>query len=292
MLLDTMCNTFGGIILIAILVALISGGRLQLAAPTGTVELSNLRAEAQEELARLQRVTIELQERITAEGLAKKVELARQNEEAQAQVVVLQKRLAFAQRALKQLEDMNPDERKAALAAELEQVDEHLDAVNGVEVQLSSDLVGRRRVLTELEEQTHAVLETSVLCLRYPRERPTGKLQFYVLVKHRRLYPTFLPDGERNLQTIDWTEDGDDSIARPRTGLGIDPLSDPAQTDRLFSQLDAGSRYVAFVVFADSFVAFSAAQQYCLRRGLEYGWLPTLKQEAVFSSTGKSPPPQ
>jgi hypothetical protein len=36
----------------------------------------------------------------------------------------------------------------------------------------------------------------------------------------------------------------------------------------------------------------TAAQQACLRRGLEYGWVPSLKQEAVFSSSGRSPAPQ
>lgn len=292
LLLDTMCNTFGGIILIAILVALISGGRLQLAVPASTEDVSKLRAGAQEELSRLQRVAADLQERIAAGGLAKKVEMARQKEEAEARVVSLQKRLASAQGELKKLEDIKPSERRGALEAELEREDEQMNDLNRAQSRLNADLEGRRRVLAGVEQQTRSVLEAFVLRLRYPRERPTGKGQFYVLVKNRRLYPTFLPDGERNRQTIDWTELGGDSIARPRAGMGVDPILDPGQADRLFSQLNPGSRYVAFVVFEDSFAAFSAAQQLCLRRGLEYGWVPSLKQEAVFSTSGTSPLPQ
>jgi len=292
LLLDTMCNAFGGIILLAVLVALISGGRLQLAEPVDATDVSRLRDEAESELARLQGVTDRLQERIAAEGLAQKVELASQQQEVEAQVAALRGRLSSAQRELKELEESNPRERKASLAAELEWVDEQMQMAHNTLDGMNAGLTARRRALARVKTETSSVIEASVLRLRYPRERATSKLRYYVLVKHGRLYPTESPDGGQNHLTIDWTEVMGNSIARPRVGTGIDALKDSVQTGKLFAQLDPRSRYVAFVVFKDSFAAFTAAQRHCIRHGLEFGWEPTADSEVIFSTSGENPLPQ
>ena len=292
LLLDTMCNTFGGIILIAILVALLSGGPLQLAPPTAETEVVQLREQARTELQRLQLVSAQLHQHIQAEGLDRRVELLRQRETAQTRIAALTRQLKTEQVHLHNLEAQNPRERQAAVEMELEQLEEQAAKIQQTADGLQGDIATRQHSLVRMQAQTRSVLESSVLRLRYPKERFTSKHRYYVLVKYGRLYPTELPGGERNRRTIDWTERGDDSLARPRAAAGIDPAGNPGQAEAVFAELNSASRYIAFIVSPDSFATFSAAQRYCVRHDLEFGWSPTTESYTAFSSTGKNPLPQ
>ena len=293
LLLDTMCNTFGGIILIAILVALLSGNRLQLASPAASADAAELRAQATEELTRLQNASAALRQRVLDEGLQRKVELLRQIEELQAQFVSLNQRLKVSEASLHQLETLDPQEQKGELEVQWERLHEQISVAAKVGVTLENDLVVQREKLTRLQTQVRSTLESSVLRLRYPKEHVTSKHRIYVLVKYGHLYPTELPDGNRNHLIINWTEVGGDSIAKPRLSMGMNPLRDASQTEAFFAGINPQTQYIAFIVFQDSFAEFRVAQRYCVGHNLEYGWSAKLQSEdALFSSSGRNPPPQ
>jgi hypothetical protein len=293
LLLDTMCNTFGGIVLIAILVALLAGGRLQLSPTASSLDVSQIRTQAEEEVVRLQSVANRLRQRITDEGLERKVDLLRHREELQVQIASLNQQQKHEETVLHQIETLNPLERKAALETELEQAKDHTQSIQKMSGELEKDVAARKNNLNRLNEQVRLSLEAAVLQLRYPKEHETSKQRIYVLIKHGRLYPTENLDGGRNETTISWTELLGDSIARPRPSAGIDPMHDAGQTEALFAGINPQLRYVAFIVFGDSFVEFRVAQRYCVRHGLDYGWSPKpTSDDAIFSSNGRNPPPQ
>lgn len=176
LLLDTMCNTFGGIILIAILVALLAGNRLQLASPVTSAEAEQARAEAAAELARLQKVSATLRERIRDEGLGQKVELFEQIEGLRKQLDSLKKQLQAAESALHQIETMNPEEQKAELESQLAQIHDQISAVIKIRERLENDLITGRKSLAQLQGEISSTLEESALRLHYPREHETSKI--------------------------------------------------------------------------------------------------------------------
>lgn len=293
LLLDTMCNTFGGIILIAILVALLAGNRLQLASPAASGDAARLRAQATEELSRLQKVAAALHQRILDEGLQRKVELLRKTEELQAQLASIKQGLQVEEAALHQLETLDPQEQKAELELQLEQLQEQIKVALKTGNDLENDMAARRATLMRLQQQVRSTIETSVLRLRYPREHETSKDRLYVLIKFGHLYPTQYPSGGRNDQTIDWAEVGDDSIAKPRLSMGMNPQRDSTQTEAFFAGINPQTQYIAFIVFQDSFAEFRLAQRYCAGHNLEYGWSAKLQSsDVIFSSRGRNPPPQ
>lgn len=293
LLLDTMCNTFGGIILIAILVALLSGNRIQMTPRAVSADVVQMRADASEELERLKTVNSALERRIVVEGLQRKVELLREMEELRSQAGSMREKLGVQDADLKQLETMAPKEQVAGLDVRLESLREQLQEVLTIGDGLHRQWVAKRKTMTLLQDQLRSTVEGSVLRLRYPREHETSKLRLYVLVKFGRLYPLERSSGDRNELTIDWSEIGDSSIAAPRKGRGLDPVRDVDQTRAFFSGIDVRTRYVAFIVFQDSFAEFRLAQRYCAARDLEYGWMARLQSaDAAFSRTGSNPLPQ
>jgi hypothetical protein len=266
LLLDTMCNTFGGIIMIALLIALLS---------------RDTNSEAvTEESARKQMEQIEKQ--VTeAEQLQATLRSETDTNASPAMALLtardeLRTKIEEARRVI----ESNTVTQASIIAtndpAEIQRLVVHRQ-------QQTNELQTLSRVISR-ETQAHQRQ------LRLPRERATGKRTFYFIARFGKLYPVHLfRDGRRELnkQTLEWQTTTDGETAVPRAGGGMDV---PAFA-RFLNDVPNGTYAIHFLVYDDSFSSFLAARQAPLARGYDTGWefLPA-DRPVVFSSSGEAPP--
>lgn len=265
LLLDTMCNTFGGIIMIALLIALLS--RDSEADAKGIQSFRKQLEQTQQQTAEAER----LQKRILESAdtnVVSAVALLKEREELQ-RAIEADRQLAASNAALQASISATND------AGELER------------------LLGQKQTQEKeeraIQEQIQRETSSRQRQLRMPRERVTGKKTFYVIVRHGKFYPVyFMREGqrERNRQSIHWetTVDGDSATPQPAAGIDAGPLA------RILNEVPAQMYLIHFLVYDDSFPAFLAARQIPLARGYDTGW-EFLSQEKpiVFSSRGEAP---
>lgn len=300
LLLDTVCNVFGGIVLIALLIAL-------LARETESQLKTDIRPDARMELLdrRLGRITAENKRvRFANEAMEKEaasladprigelldsIEKSRQElDRARLAVAARQRELDTsgldADDLLKRIEQ-DKSEADAELAEELSQSLRNESRLNQLKQQ-EQTLIAQRK----------AAKEKQTVRLRLPRERLTGQDQVWVLVRHGKLYPTYLRQGHREIRneiTIQWTQLLEAHKPEPIAARGIAVLKDAGEWRRYLRALDARREFIAFVVWPDSYKAFNTAKTFVVSRGMSYGWEVQAASESIyFSSVGTVPKPQ
>ena len=300
LLLDTVCNVFGGIILIALLIAL-------LARETESQLKTDINPDARMELLqrRVSRIIAEI-ERVRLNNTEMEKELAALTdpaigkllntvEAAKQELDQMRNSLVTKQR---ELEISNLD--ATDLLEKIEQAKAEADAELAQEGSRSLGLEAKLNQLKQQEqalaEQRKAAKEKQTVRLRLPRERITGQEQVWVLVRYGKLYPTYLPQGSgevRNQISIRWTKQLDSSKADPIAKQGFAVLRNDGEWKRYLRFLDARSEYVAFVVWPDSYKAFNVAKVSAVSRGMSYGWeIREPSEDIYFSSVGTTPKPQ
>lgn len=290
LLLDTMCNTFGGIIMIAILVALLAQQ-----SPAPIVPADRARSEMTE-----RRLAIADTDLAAARALRTQLEAAASH--ALASRADEKERLTDAVRVAQMTADTQAArtaDSAAMKAADPGKVLADLatrsaaqgrrtgDLQNAIAAQLQNSARLQSR-LTELAMQMEKEFDTRTKQLRLPKERAQTKGPFNVILKYARAYPLTDSHGDRNVKSIEWVELRGGRRARPIAGSG----DDAASLARLFQKLKGEDIYIAFYVYTDAFEFFSAARDAASQRGLEYGLeIVEAGGELSFGSDGTSPPP-
>jgi len=300
LLLDTVCNVFGGIILIALLVAL-------LAQETESQLKLDVNPDARMELLqrRVDRIIAE-NTRVRAKNAEMKKQLAALTDPAigklldtieasKQELARIRNNLVAMQR---KLETSNVDAED--LLENLEQAKAEVDAELAREesrsLRLEAQLSQLKQQEQELAAQRKAAKEKQTVRLRLPKERTTGKEQVWVLVRYGKLYPTYLRQGRGevlNEISIDWTEQFGSRKAEPIADRGIAVLRNDVEWQRYLRSLDARREYIAFVVWPDSYKAFNVAKLSAVSRGMSYGMeIMEFAEDIYFSSVGTVPKPQ
>jgi hypothetical protein len=264
LLLDTMCNTFGGIIMIALLIALLSRD-----ASSETSASENLRRQLQS----LEQQTTEAQQlqqklRTIDPTTTAAFELLSQRDELRQQIESARQTIQSNTTALAAMPQADPAE------------------INRLAAQLQS----KTNELQTLQQQVERDIQARQRTLRLPRERVTAKRTHYFIIRYGKIYPVHVfRDRARtlNTQSLDWRETPDGQIATPKPQLGLDT----ATFARLLVEIPAETYSTHFIVYNDSFPTFLAARQIPLARNFDTGWefLPE-DRPVVFSSRGAAPP--
>lgn len=213
LLLDTMCNTFGGIILIALLIALISR------------EASSDSTQQQRQETLQQRIQQAQKQLTDAEQLRDRLQKDNADPEVAAKIDLLRKR----------------DEIR--LENELNKVVIQSNQTANASVEVSFDPKAVETLQAELETQTNQIRVVTDQLLRegqlrqrqvrLPRERATGKKTAYYILRFGKIYPVhILNEGRRELnsQTLAWRRTPEGEVVTPRRDLGLDALSGEAMT--------------------------------------------------------------
>ena len=296
MLLDTMCNAFGGIILLAVLVTLLTSKERGSQTETShdTKEMLQRRlALAQTSLEHSLQLFASLQAKATDDRWRKQVALLATRKEVQEALQQIRDAVSQSSRELDTVGAADPAERLKFLNAQLAAAEARkLEQQNSLGAARENSKRLKQR-LDSLQQQVAKIINESQRPLRLPKEHETGKRPFYVIVQYGRIYPCRNADLSRNESTITWSSRGESDTAKPIPDQGYSP-ADAAKLQALFNSLPKDLVYLAFCVFEDSFPEFNRAKGIAMTSGLAYGWDPFRNQDGPvsFGPIGHTPKPQ
>lgn len=298
LLLDTLCNAFGGIILLAVLVVLLTSKEKTVsAAASDSQEMLQRRlAIAETNLHQALELSAKLQTRADDHRWKTQVTLLGTRQQLQADINTIHE---IASRSAKELEaaaSSEPTERMKMLNAQLtnaqarkSQAENSLAAVKENAKRLSTRLAS-------LDKQASDLISESQRQLRLPKEHETSKRVIYIIARYGRIFTCRNSDLSRNETDIEWISSFTSETAEPRSGRGIDPVGNSPGLRSYFKKLSENSVYIAFCVFEDSFPAFIRAKQIATEAGLTYGWDPFRFSDGpvsfVTQGEGHTPKPQ
>jgi hypothetical protein len=265
LLLDTICNTFGGVLFLAILIAVLlqMRGRATAVAPADPQarrELIEAGRRHQELAARLEELRSSLAQQDRLMRQFAKPDLAeRQNQLEQLQREV-EEALADRSRAL------------AELGSRQERVNDTAQAIADLEQRLRTAEKERDRVQSELAQEVKNRTETA----RLPTLHETSKREHVFGLRHGRLY-TLIQDGAPNLNDVELVESGARSGVRLKPDGG-QPLPQGDAAKQVYREALRGvapeSTYPALFVWSDSFGEFRAMKSVLIEMRLEYRLVP------------------
>jgi len=304
LLLDTICNTFGGVLFLAMLVSLLltqTRKRSELEAKTADpmpavsaadlVRLDVRADEAERDLAHLEAVLADFREmggQMADPGYREKLDAM----QAAAQAVT--ELAAHRVRLLRDIADAQAATARAAgktVATERERVEaerrlaaaqQRLDVAS----QQRDQLVQSAIKLRNESEKTTTVATTG----KAPRERDTAKREFGVMLKYGRMYLMHTyRNGDREVNTQEFvvTPGLLNNTAEPKPGAGLDLKGRaiaPAELRRYLASHPAGTWYPCLVVHPDSFEEFLTLKAALVSLGYEYRLMPT--NTGVFDGGG------
>ncbi|MEX0642843.1 MAG: hypothetical protein WD468_09095 [Pirellulales bacterium] len=283
LLLDTICNTFGGVLFLAVLIiALVhrTGGTLARAV-TGDADsatATTLKADLEQREAELQSLERALQEYRTT--LA---ELEAEQAVAQARDV-LRLRNNVTDLISRRAQYVNQFARLSQEVTEFEQMQESRDSV----------IIQERKTVQSLVDQLESVRKSQSRTTNLPMLRQTAKREFPIIVRFGRLYfpftaDTALTNRKSNLNDfviLDEEETVIRAIPKPYAGLSIS--GNDAFLDSLRDQLlpvDSETVYLAIGVWEDSFEEFQDLKAAIVKLGFEYRLLPVGTGDFIQEST-------
>ena len=296
LLLDTLCNAFGGIILLAVLVVLLtSKEKTQSSKAADSQEMLQRRlAIAQTDLQKSQQLAASLKAKANDERFKQQVALLSTRKDLQDAINQTRDTVAQNSKNLDTASAVDPSERLKFLNAQLAAAQAHkLEAKNSLAAAAENNKRLKQR-LADMEQQVTAKLDELQRPLRLPKEHETGKRVIYIIVRYGHVYLCRNFDLSRNETDIDWTTTLTGETAEPRRGMGIDVTGSTAGLINFFKNMSDDSVYVAFCVYEDSFPAFIRAKQLASDCGLAYGWEPFQLSDGPvsFGSVGHTPKPQ
>lgn len=297
MLLDTMCNAFGGIILLAVLVVLLTSREKSQSAPKGDSleRLQRRVALAQTNLQESLQLADSLQSRTTSASQKEQLALLDTRKQLQDEIKAIRDMAAQNAKEIDANASSDPTDRLKAINAQIAAAEvKKLEAKNS----LSATKEEARQVtehLDALKKEMAEVAARSERQLRMPREHDTDRQVVYIIVDYGRIYLCRNLDLSRNENDIHWTDSNGVETADPKKAKGLDPDINAAELRTYFTAQAHNSVYVVFITLEDSFPAFIRAKQIAIESGLPYGWVPWrpgVDGGLSFSPYGYAPKPQ
>jgi len=285
LLLDTICNTFGGVLFIAILVVILlrMTGESKDETPVSTVAPEQF----QQQQNRLASVTAELS--LLREARLGQQRLAEQfaEESVREQIVIrneLQQSFDKLQLTYSQQLIANAEESHKIAEARL------------VNVRTQENLELAEKKKDHLEHQLTEERDSRIKEMRMPVVRSSGFRQEIALVlRYGRMYVwhRYARDGTRlGLNTDEFvvvSEEGSALVTRPKPTAGV-PLGDTSLSrekirERL-RQFSPRNCVMAIIVRPDSYGSFNALRDVLLDEGFEYRLMPMDEEGGVVDRGG------
>jgi hypothetical protein len=297
MLLDTMCNAFGGIILLAVLVVLLTSREKSQNVTSGdSLERLQRRVDiAQTNLQQSFELQATLQSRANDGSQKEQLALLATRQQLQDEIKLIRDLAAQNAKEIDANASSDPTERLKALNAQIANAEtKKLAAQNS----LTASQEEAKHVTERLDAAKKQMADVTAQAereLRLPREHETDRHVVYVIARYGRIYFCRNADLTRNETDIQWTDKGGVEIADPKKNRGLDPVVNAPELRAYFTAQAHNSVYVVFIALEDSFPAFIQAKQIAVQSGLPYGWVPWrfgVDGGLSFSAYGYMPKPQ
>lgn len=295
LLLDTICNAFGGIVLIAILITLLTRDARERLDSQATQQDREL---IERQIASLQRDIDEAKKYLKRQAGDVSVDPA------------LTERLRDAKIKLATAKGENDQAWKAwkQAAAKASGDDPEADQALGDKVAAASrlakvkteqaalvDKVERlRHRLQTLKKERSNVVTSKAESLRLPKEGSMSGAPTYFILRYNEIYPVYLASGSGwigNKNCFDWQEQGDDLALTPIRGKGLSPDSFQSSVSESIALTKREGSYVALLVAPDSVDAYREMRKVLVSAGVLFGWRVRDQSPYHFGSEGSSPPP-
>jgi len=290
LLLDTLCNAFGGIILITLLIALMSQEANN--APAVPTNFKTQWLLEQQEISRMENDLI-IEESI-GESLEDKIKGEDLNEAAESisekQRLVRQKQTISEnlERLHEELASMPANSTN--LAVDLQNQLENLTTLNEENSKLKNELQHRIKdmeaKLSDVNDGISSSKSERTQTLRLPKEKGrSAKKYIWVVVKHGRVYPLNYPNLEEIFNTVKVGLKAFKFI--PKQGRGLNVIANSTDAKSYLQKIDSRNEYLAFEVFADDncFRALNRMKQLAASMGIGYTWHP-LENDLILTSEG------
>lgn len=293
LLLDTICNTFGGVLFLAMLVSLLlsQSQRKVEQSPTdpqaamSEADLVRLATRADDAARAVESLTVQAQRARRAEldlVVPGSEALATAMEAAETEVE------QAAARRVQLLVDITGEQAAAARAARAAVADERerqelAAAVERARKRLAVVLAERSRLLESAirirnDLMRRATVETTG---KAPRMRETDKMECGILLRYGRLYR--MKDVQGNALRVN---DRDFAVtpgllantarAKPHAGVDVRTIEGRESTfRRVLADFPSSRWYICLVVYPDSFEEFSIVKNWLVEHGYEYRIMPT-----------------
>jgi hypothetical protein len=297
LLLDTLCNVFGSIILIACLLALFARNPEETPVSAvvdvkGTGVLLERRLEkAREELQRLQLLSGELKLQ-DKEGVR---ELAAERDDLRATVERL--RFSREERNLQaQQQDMplytDPGGDLAGLREQAKKEGQRLADIMLQLQAVESKVTSASGRVEQISRQMDEIEDDRIQQLRMPREKPKTQESRPVILKFDEVFPLF--DEKKNpFLNVRRVREADGSFtAHPKKTEGMLIPRDAARLKDLFLRHKQSGGYITLYVYPDSYIAFRELVRIIQSAGISYGIEACTEHEILnFTKKGSAPPP-
>lgn len=286
LLLDTICNTFGGVLFIAIMVVMLlqqAGQGPATAAPQPSAEelefdtqqLASLSAEVTRQ-QQIQASQATLVDSLVPDTLRDLIE---------------RRKKLLAERAALQAKVDAQQVANAALAASVARVTAEIE-------RLKTDLVTARKHEAQAQAQLAAEQQAKVKDVRLPKQhRADFKQEIGFVLRYGRLYLWHEYDQQQRrigLNLRDFvvvSDEGDHLVTRPKPTAGI-PLEDTpacrAAIDKLLSTFHPQRHSVCVVARPDSYGHFEHLRNRVVALGYEYRLMPTDADSPVSDRGGSA----
>ena len=302
LLLSTMTSSFGGIILIAIMVVLVSRNAKKATDKSRIVDANNAilvrkidKAKTDiataSELKNSLQATLALPENAEITGLmAERDRLKKRLDDAQAKIAAL----GALAKSSQDMSTKDPSEILRALNNGLADLKREKDKETARDNALAEQMATLKGRLSDLNSEMEKDYNAHVRTLRLPKERENARQPYNFIVRYNQVYPLSDINGGPNRKSLDWVKqsDGDSVEVQPIEGAGLDVQRDREAIVNILKKVPRDEFYAAVYLYGDSFKTFGDLKQLIIEAGLEYGWQPeTPLQKLLFSDKGTSPPP-
>ncbi len=274
MLLDTLCNTFGGIILIALLLAL-SVNKKSVELHDKLVKTDDNKSELIREREQLKNSLLDLQDEQTVVLEDLEDEADRMREEIED--------------IKDNLDDLNSDASAAETLAKREK--EKLENLKELELKEEEERlsleeeVARLETILEHQELSQELKKKPYRKVSLPQQKDTRKKPLPVIVAHGKMYPMVrfgIGKVAKNEDGLTWNQTADERFRiEVDPNKGVDPMNEQILEGFLSSVRNAPrsvrqSFFLNLFVFSDSesFGVFNKIRDEAVLRDLDYNWVP------------------
>ena len=284
MLLDTLCNTFGGIILIALLLALsVNKKSVELydklvKTDDNQSELIREREQLKNSLLDLKDENIEIMEDLEDDAYSKREEIEEIKDNLDDLNSDSSSMEKLAQRAREKLKDM--EDTETTIEEERLTMEEELS---------------RLEAIFEHQELSKELKKKPYRQVSLPQQKDTRKKPLPVIVAHGKMYPMIalnIGSVEKNEDGLLWNQTPDKRFqVKVDPQKGVDPMNDDALDLFLSSVRDAPRLvrqdfFLNLFVYSDSenFAIFNKIRDEAVLRKLDYNWIPIAELPLVLRS--------
>lgn len=270
LLLDTMCNLFGGIVFVALLVAIIAGDDAS--------KKINPSRNASQDLLEREIANLKEEEQSLKKGLEEEEQRASSSKALdgeQAAVKILKNELETLRQALQMASEEKSEgqdlgqflqeakERKSNLNKEATQIENQKKSLKEEKERLA-------KRLADLTKRGEEATEEKTQAFRFPRERASAKNPYWILLSGGEFFPVQIADSRsaywETYVTVRSSPNRDE--IQPIAGRG---LKSEKEIRGVLSSISTASYYPVFFVAPDSFSQFRKAREIALGMGFEFG---------------------